>query len=97
MKGHNVHAVMLNAHLKVATCRQHSQRLYLLVPMLLSKAFSLTASSLLGSESAPASTSFDVYRIILSTCIILEPVTHPCKRLRSHRHSGREVSVSVGT
>ena len=36
--------------------------------MLLSKAFSLTASSLLGSESAPASTSFDVYLMILSTC-----------------------------
>jgi len=45
---------------------------HLLVPMLLSKAFNLTASSPLESDSAPASTSFDVYLIILSTC------THPC-------------------
>lgn len=96
-KGHSVHALKCNAPSKMPTCPLHLRRLDLLVPMLLSKAFSLTASSLLGSESAPASTSFDVYRMILRTCTIWVPVTHPCKSLQSHRHAGREVSVSLGS
>ena len=39
------------------------------MPMLLSKALSLTASSLLGLDRAPARTSFEVYLMILSTCV----------------------------
>ena len=50
---------------------------YLLVPMLLSKALSLTASSLLGSDKAPARTSFDVYLMILSTCVAVHPKFWP--------------------
>ena len=39
--------------------------------MLLSKALSLTASSLLGSDRAEARTSLDVYLMILSTCMAI--------------------------
>ena len=46
--------------------------------MLLSKALSLTASSLLGSVKAPARTSFDVYLMILSTCVAIHSEFWPC-------------------
>ena len=45
--------------------------------MLLSKALSLTASSLLGFDRAPARTSFDVYLMILSTCVAVYPKIWP--------------------
>ena len=75
-------------------CLLRKESVYLLVPMLLSKALSLTASSLLGLESAPASSSFDVYLMILRTCNDSMPVSLGAKCLHTQRHRGCELFVA---